>query len=222
MMNSIRGTEILEQEVKEAEPGKKAKKSTTKEATETKAEAMAQKSDAEEAAARAAPAASAASTAVGRWTFHHEKSRGSICSDCCIGSARNRRKRWKNYGPRTRKDVNCEDTKKKKTVKSAKRSKSVSETKRRKDKKKSQDLGRSQRYKEHVQYQTSEEANPHPQNQEQRRLNYQYETGNRKRICEILWRLVWRWRRLHRRRYGLAHLKMKNRSQPTQLHPRVY
>ena len=52
----------LEQDVKEAEPGK-SKKSTTKEANETKAEAMAQKVDAEEAAARAASAASAASTA---------------------------------------------------------------------------------------------------------------------------------------------------------------
>ena len=43
-------------EVKEAEP-RKSEKSKTKEATETKADAMAQKSDAEEAAARTASAA---------------------------------------------------------------------------------------------------------------------------------------------------------------------
>ena len=52
----------LEQEVKDAEPGK-SKESTAEEATETKADAKAQKSDAKEAEARAASAASAASTA---------------------------------------------------------------------------------------------------------------------------------------------------------------
>ena len=56
----------LEQEVKDAEPGK-SKESTAEEATETKADAKAQNSDAKEAEARAASAASAASTAAPDW-----------------------------------------------------------------------------------------------------------------------------------------------------------
>ena len=60
--------------------------------------------------------------------------------------------------------------KKSEFVKSAKGSKSVSKsTKEGQDKKNSKDPGRSQRYKEHFQYQISEEANLHPQNQEQSR-----------------------------------------------------
>ena len=47
--------------------------------------------------------------------------------------------------------------------------KCIRDDKRSKRRKISKDLAKSQRYKEHVQYQISEEANPHPQSQKQRR-----------------------------------------------------
>ena len=103
----------LEQEVKEAEPGK-SKKSTTKEATETKVEAMAQKADAEEAAARAASAASAASTAAADGQpitkSHAVASVGTVASEAQETKGKDERVLAL------------------KSVKSAKRSKSASET----------------------------------------------------------------------------------------------
>ena len=139
-----------------------------------------QKSDAKEAEARAASAASAASTAAADGQSiekdHAAASVGTVASevqkakgkdDKILALIQERKSTAKNE--------------KEKSEKSAKRSKSASETTRgRNDKKNSKDPGRSQRYKEHFQYQISEEANPHPQSQKQRRRSRKDETGNRK------------------------------------------
>ena len=66
----------LEQEVKEAEPGKNTQ-TTAREATETKAEAMKQEANAEEAEARTATSSASSTSGSSRWTIHHKKARGS-------------------------------------------------------------------------------------------------------------------------------------------------
>ena len=127
-------------------------------------------------------------------------------------------------GPSYKKGRQSRSTKKIESVKSVKRWKSASETtRRRKDKKKFKRSWKSQRYTEHFQYQISEEANPHPQSQKQRRRSGQDETRNRQCFFAKFYEDLYEgesW--LHRRRYGLAHWRWKNTSQPTQLHPRVY
>ena len=181
----------LEQEVKEAEPGK-TKESIAKEATEAKAESMAQKANVEEAEARAASAASAASTAAADGQ--------SIMKDhaaASVGTGASEAQETKGKDKtilaltQERKSIAKHESLKT-SMKSAKKDQKVHQRQQKDEKtrKNSKGPGRSQRNKEHFQYQVSEEAHPHPQSQKQRRRNYQNEAGNRKRLCKILRRLV--------------------------------
>ena len=209
----------LEQEVKDAQPGK-SEEPTTKEATETKAEAKVQKADAEEAVARAASAASAATTAAADghsiMKGHAAASVGTVASN-----AQETKGKMKKFWPSYKKGNQLRRMRRE-NQRNLRKDQQVHQRQPRDEntRKNAKTLGRNQRYKEHFQYQISEKANPHLQNQKQRRRSRKDETGNRKCICKILRGLVWRWRRIHWGRHGLAHWRWQTISQPTQLHPR--
>ena len=159
----------LEQEVKDAEPGKN-KESTAEEATEVKAEAKARKPEAKEAEARAASAASGASTAaadgksikkdqaaasVGTVASAVQEAKGK--EDKILALIQERKSTAKNEKEKIRK-ISDEI---KKCIRDNKRTK--------RQEKIQKILEKSQRYKEHFQYQISEEADPHAQSQKQGR-----------------------------------------------------
>ena len=95
-----------------------------------------------------------------------------------------RQKNTKKSGPSYKKGRLRPSTKKSESVKSAKRSKNISgKTKGRKDKKEFRRSWKSQRNKKHSQYQISEETNPYPKGQRQRRRNHQDKRRNCQRFC---------------------------------------
>ena len=172
-----------------------------------------QKSDAKDAEARASSAASAASTAAADGQSikkdHAAASVGTVASkvqeakgkdDKILSLIQERKSTAKNESEKIR-EISKEI---KKCIRDNKRSKRQEKSKR--SWKKSKVQGTFPVLK------ISEEAIRHPRSQKQRRRSRNDDTVNRKCICKILWRFVWRWRSLHWRRYGLAHWRWQNRS----------
>ena len=170
----------LEQEVKEVEPGT-SKESTTKEATNTKAKAKEQKPKAGEDEAHAAPAATAAADGQTITKTHAEAAEGAVTSEAPEMNEKDERIRAliqeRKTTTKDKKDRIREISKEIKIYQGKQKDEKTG--------KNSEDLGKSQRNKKHTHYQISEETNPYPKGQRQRRRNHQDETRNCQRFCKF-------------------------------------
>ena len=136
----------IEQEVKEAEQ-KKHTQNVAGEVTDTRAETARQEAKVDKAEGRTAREASVASAAAANGKTI-EKRRSSTGRNCSIGSARNEWERWKNSGPRTRKEDNGE-ARKRPNPWTQQRDQKMHQRQRKDEKKRtnSKDPGKSKRYK---------------------------------------------------------------------------
>ena len=180
----------LEQRVKEAEPGKNTK-SVAEEKDEAEVAAASQKAKAEEAErkttadASAGPAAAAADESI-------EQRQAAAPEGTAASEAQERNEKDERIRALIQERKTIAKSKKNRIREISKEiKKCIRDSKRlKRQEKKPNKSGKSQRYKEYLQYQVSEQANPHPQSQKQGRRSCQDETRYCQCFCEILRRPV--------------------------------